>query len=332
MRVSSEERAEVQRLLQKRFRYIRRQDTQCILRIQDEVLSALRNFLRGEGFVEILAPIIGPVTDPGIRGAKQASVDFYGHPFKIMSSMILYKQMAVSSLGKVFALSPNVRIEPVEALSTGRHLSEFRQLDLEVANVSYLDVMELGERMVSHVCAEVKERRPDDLECLGRELKVPRTPFKRMRHGDAVDLLQSKGFKVGPGEEIPWDAEDVLSAMFDEPFWLYDYPMTARGFYDREDPEQPGILMDFDLLYPEGFGEAISGGEREYQLDRVLARMKARGEDPRDYGWYLEMLKEGISPSAGFGIGVERLTRYICGLEKIWEALPFPKVPGVVSP
>ena len=332
MRVSSEERVEIQRLLQKRFRYIRSQDVQCILRIQDEVLSALRDFLRGEGFVEILAPIIGPVTDPGIRGAKQASVDFYGHPFKIMSSMILYKQMAVSSLGKVFALSPNVRLEPVEALSTGRHLSEFRQLDLEVANASYLNVMELGERMVSHICADVKERRPDDLERLGRDLKVPGTPFKRMRHGDAVDLLQSKGFKVGHGEEIPWDAEDVLSAMFDEPFWLYDYPMTARGFYDREDPEQPGILRDFDLLYPEGFGEAISGGEREYQLERVLARMKARGEDSRDYGWYLEMLKEGVTPSAGFGIGVERLTRYICGLEKIWDALPFPKVPGVVSP
>ena len=131
---------------------------------------------------------------------------------------------------------------------------------------------------------------------------------------------------IEPSETIKIDG------VFDEPFWLYDYPLTARGFYDREDPEQPGFLRDFDLLYPEGFGEAISGGEREYQLERVLARMKARGEDPRDYGWYLEMLKEGVTPSAGFGIGVERLTRYICGLENIWEALPFPKVPGVVSP
>ncbi len=332
MKASSEERVEVQRLLQERFRRIRRDDMRCILRIQDEVLSALRDFLRGEGFVEILAPIIGPVTDPGIRGAKQVSVDFYGHSFKIMSSMILYKQMAVSSLGKVFALSPNVRLEPLEALATGRHLSEFRQLDLEVAKASYLDVMELGERMVSHVCAEVKERCLDDLKGLGRDLSVPRTPFKRMKHTDAVDLLLSKGFQVKHREEIPWDAEEALSAMFDEPFWLYDYPMTARGFYDREDPEQPGVLRDFDLLYPEGFGEAISGGEREYQLDRVLARMKVDGEEPRDYGWYIEMLKEGITPSAGFGIGVERLTRYICGLEKIWEALPFPKVPGVLSP
>jgi len=332
MRPSAEERLAIQRQLQERFRIIRRPDMRCVLRIQDEVLSALRDFLRGEGFLEILAPIIGPVTDPGIRGAEQASVDFYGHPFKIMSSMILYKQMAVSSLGKVFALSPNVRIEPEEALTTGRHLSEFRQLDLEIAHASYLEVMKLGECMVSHVCAKVKERCADDLKSLGRDLRVPGTPFNRMTHQDAVNLLLSKGFEVSQEEEIPWDAEEALSAMFDEPFWVFDYPMTARGFYDREDPEQPGILRDFDLLYPEGFGEAISGGEREYQLDRVLARMRAKGDDPSEYGWYIEMLREGVTPSAGFGIGVERLTRYICGLEKIWEALPFPKVPGVASP
>jgi len=332
MKPSVEERLEVQRQLRERFRHIRSPDMRCVLRIQDEVLSALRDFLRGEGFVEILAPIIGPVTDPGIRGAMQASINFYGHPFKIMSSMILYKQMAVSSIGKVFALSPNVRLEPEEALATGRHLSEFRQLDLEVAQASYQEVMQLGERLVSHVCGRVKETCADDLERLGRDLRVPSTPFRGMSHSDAVDLLRSEGFEVEQGEEIPWDAEEALSAMFDEPFWIYDYPLTARGFYDREDPERLGVLRDFDLLYPEGFGEAISGGEREYHLDRVLARMRAKGDDPLEYGWYIEMLKEGVTPSAGFGIGVERLTRYICGLEKIWEALPFPKVPGVASP
>lgn len=328
----SVDRLEVQRLLMERFRRIRRPEMQCVLRIQDEVLSALRDFLRGEGFVEILAPIIGPVTDPGIRGARQASVDFYGHPFKIMSSMILYKQMAVSSLGRVFALSPNVRLEPEEALNTRRHLSEFRQLDLEVAHASYLDIMQLGERMVTYVCARVKERCADDLARLGRDLRVPSPPFRRMSHREAVDLLRSEGFEARHGEEIPWGAEEALSAMFEDLFWIYDYPLTARGFYDREDPKRPGILRDFDLIYPEGFGEAVSGGEREYRLDRVLARMRAKGDDPREYGWYMEMLREGVPPSAGFGIGVERLTRYICGLENIWEAVPFPKVPGVASP
>jgi len=318
--------------LQRRYLDIRSPRMRAILMIQDEVLSALRDFLRGRGFVEILAPIIGPVTDPGIRGAKQVSIDYYGHQFKVMSSMILYKQMAVCSLGKVFALSPNVRLEPLESLKTGRHLAEFRQLDLEVAKASYHDVMILAERMQQHVCQRIGDNCREHLKSLGRDLKVPRVPFKRLSYHETVDLLRGEGFNLDHGAEIPWDAEEHLSGMFTEPFFIYDYPETARGFYDREDPERSGVLRDFDLIYPEGFGEAISGGEREYEYEKVVNRMRKREEDPTSYGWYLEMLKDGIVPSAGFGIGVERLTRYLCGASKIWETVPFPKVPGIASP
>jgi len=213
-----------------------------------------------------------------------------------------------------------------------RHLSEFRQLDLEIAEASYTEAMDLGERMLVYVVRRVKKNRKEELTSLKRSLKVPNLPFKKISHKEAVDLLLSKGYNLKHGEEIPWDAEAALSSMFENPFWIYDFPLTARGFYDREDPDRPGILRDFDLIYPEGYGEAISGGEREYLFGKVVERMRSRGDDLNDYGWYLEMLKEGVSPSAGFGIGVERLTRYICGLEKIWEAVPFPKLPGIASP
>ena len=116
--------------LTKRYRVIRKPQFKYILRVQDEILSALRDFLRNEGFIEILAPIISPVTDPGIRGAKQVSIDYYGAQFKVMSSMILYKQMAVASLGKIFALSPNIRLEPIESISTRMHLAELGKLML----------------------------------------------------------------------------------------------------------------------------------------------------------------------------------------------------------
>ncbi len=129
-----------------------------------------------------------------------------------------------------------------------------------------------------------------------------------------------------------WEAETTLSNSFSDFFWLIDYPKTARGFYDREDEECPGILRDFDLFYPEGYGEAVSGGEREYKYERVVARMLSTGEVPETYRWYLEMLREGTTPSAGFGIGVERFTRYVCGRDYIWESVPFPKVPGISSP
>lgn len=303
-----------------------------MLKIQDEILSAIRDFLRNEGFVEILAPIIGPVTDPGIRGAKQVSIDYYGESFKIMSSMILYKQMAVTSLAKIFAVSPNIRLEPTDSLATGRHLAEFRQVDLEQARATYHDIMDVAERLVQEICRRISRACASQMEALERRLSDPHLPFKRITYQEAVDMLASKDFKVEYGKEIPWKEERELSLMFKEPFFITDYPLTARGFYDREDPERPGILRDFDLLYPEGFGEAVSGGERENTFKGVVRRMQMTNEDPSSYRWYLDMLRDGVAPSAGFGIGVERLTRWICGLNAVWDAVPFPKVPGIVSP
>lgn len=303
-----------------------------MLKIQDEILSAIRAFLRSNGFIEILAPIIGPVTDPGIRGAKQVSIDYYGVPLKVMSSMILYKQMAVSSLEKIFAMSPNIRLEPVASIATRRHLAEFRQVDLEQANATYYDVMGVAERLLQYVCKRVLNECSGQMEALGRKLRIPTLPFRKLSYKEALDMLETKGFKMEYGKEIPWTEEKDLSAIFRDPFFIIDYPITARVFYDREDSERPNILRDFDLLYPEGFGEAVSGGEREHTFEGVVKRMKMTGEEITAYQWYLDMLKEGIPPSAGFGIGVERLTRWICGLNNVWEAVPFPKVPGIVSP
>ena len=313
-----------------RYITIKHPKTIAILRIQDEILTAIRESLRKQGFVEILAPIIGPATDPGIRGAKIVSIDYYGAEFRLMSSMILYKQMAISSLGKIFSLSPNIRVELPETLKTGRHLAEFRQIDIEEAFVTYEDAMHLAERIIVYTVKEVRKRCFKDLKVLDRKIKIPKKPFKRLTHRKAVDMLKSTGLKLRYEEEIPWDAEEIISAKHKEPFWIIDYPLTARGFYYLQD-SKTGLLRDMDLILPDGFGEVISGGEREYEYGRVIKRFKKSGEDPEKYKWYLEMLKSGIPPSAGFGIGVERLTRWICGLKTIWEAVPFPKVPGVVS-
>jgi len=318
--------------LKKRYLTLRDNRLANVFRVQDEIVSSIREFLKKEGFVEILAPIIGPATDPGIRGAKQATIDYYGVPFKVMSSMILYKQMIITALPKVFALSPNIRLEPLETVKTRRHLTEFRQIDLEIAYAKCEDVIELGERMLCHVIARVKSKCRKELGKRLKTLKVPRMPFKKYTYKEALEILKSMGINVEYGKEIPWEAEETISQMHSEPFWITNFPVTARSFYYMESEEEPGILEDFDLIYPEGFGEAISGGEREYRYNKLLERMLKNGENPSDYAWYLEMLRAGIPPSAGFGIGVERLTRFICGLENIWDAVPFPKVAGIPSP
>lgn len=303
-----------------------------VLKVQDTIMLAISDFLHEKDFTEILAPIIGPVTDPGIRGAKQASIDYYGVEYKLMSSMILYKQMAICAIERIYSLSPNIRLEPVATVITGRHLTEFRQIDLEVAQATYHDAMTLAEELLCHVTKIVLVKRKRELEAMGRTLRVPSLPFKRIKYEEALVNLNSIGYRMEFGNEIPWDAEAKISRQYSEPFFITDYPADARGFYYLEHKDRPGFLRDFDLIYPEGYGEAASGGEREHRYERIVSRMRSTGEDPSKYGWYIKMLKKGIPPSAGFGIGVERLTRYICGMKKVWEATPFPKVPGVISP
>jgi len=318
--------------LPKSFLTIRHPRMKTVLTLQATICNALREFLAEQGFVEVLAPIIGPCTDPGIRGARQATIDYFGRTYKVMSSAILYKQMAAASLKKVYFFSPNIRLEPLETVKTGRHLCEFFQVDTEEAGASYLDAMSTAERLLRHVCERTLARHGKDLASLGRELAVPDVPYERMTHREAIELLRSKGYDASYSDELSWAAEEAISGMFDSPFFIYDYPKGSRGFYDREDPRRPGILRDFDMIYPEGFGEAASGAERENDYEIIASRMRSSDENPESYEWYMEMLKSGVPPTAGVGIGAERLTRYLCGLKSIWAARPFPKVAGICSP
>jgi asparaginyl-tRNA synthetase len=296
---------------------IRSARSKAILTIQHHLISALREYLISQEFYEILAPVVGPATDPGIRGAGIVDFDYYGVSYKVMSSMILYKQMALGVFDSVFAVSPNVRLEPPETINTGRHLVEFHQLDLESAHRTYEEMMDLGDHMVCYCLDRVRDCE-DELEILGRELPVFSLPFKRVPHRVIEEKLSITG-------EVPWEEERMISEEAREPFWIVDYPVGSRGFYYLEDG---GMLKSMDLILPEGFGEVISGGEREYEHQRVKTLLEREGL-VHDYAWYLDMLKKGVPPSAGFGIGIERFTRYICGLDHIWESSPFPKVPGI---
>lgn len=314
------------------WKRVRQPKARAILRIQEVACDAMRNYLKSEGFIELLPPVIGPATDPGIRGARQAFFDYYGKEYKIMSSAILYKQLAVSGLKRIFFFSPNVRLEPPETILTKRHLAEFVQVDIESAEIDYFEAMKIAENLFSHTVNEVIDKCVSELELLGRNLRQFKPPFKKYTYEEALKLLRSHDRTTIHGMEISWDDEEFLSSIHEEPFFIYDYPKGSRGFYDLEDEDRPGILRDFDMLYPSGYGEAVSGAEREYNYEKVLRRMLENGENPANYSWYLEMLKEGIPPSAGFGIGVERLTRFLCGLATIWEARLCPKLPGIHSP
>ncbi len=327
--LSREVASDVESGVRLRYRSIRSPRARAILQIQHEIFRVSRRVLDSLGFLEVLAPIIGPVTDPGIRGAGTIKVPFYGKTYVLMTSMILYKQMTMASCPRVYAFSPNVRLEPSASRETGRHLAEFYQLDLEVAHGTCDDMMTLGDMLLFEVIQTVRQKCKEQLVELGRTLPLPPRRLPRITYTEALELLANEGITLDSTEEISWKAEQHLSTCFSTPFWVTDYPATSRGFYYLRDADHPELVRSMDLLLPGGYGEISSGGEREYTVEGVIQRMRETGEDPLKYEWYLDMLKEGIPPSAGFGVGLERLTRYICGSSHIWECSPFPKLPGV---
>lgn len=310
--------------------------TRATLRLQNHFLAAAREHLTSEGFVELLPTTIGPVTDPGARGAKQVDVDYYGHRYKLMTSGILYKQASLLSFDRIFHVAPNVRLEPLETAVTHRHLAEFHQLDVEVAGGTREEVMALAERLTQHCVGRVLENAAQELEVLGRDLDALRRvldgPYDRRTHADVVGDLRAAGHDHPETTEIAWDAEEMVSAAAPRPFFVVDYPKGSRGFYDRESTTEPGVLRNFDLLFPGGYGEMMSGSERESDYRALVTRIRETGENPAKYDWYLQLAREGLPASAGFGLGVERFTRFLAGLDAAWQAASYFKLPGEARP
>jgi asparaginyl-tRNA synthetase len=289
--------------------------TKIILKIQSELRQILGNELRKKEFIEMAPVILSPITDPLNHPTSPAKISCYGKNYSVTQSMIFHKQLALRTLDKIFVFSPNVRIEPLEKKETGRHLFEFTQLDLEVKDAKREEIMQLCEGLLIATIKTLRKTCKKELKQLRRKLIVPKAPFKQIRYEDAY-------------KQYGADFETIISKMHTEPVWIIDIPITCREFYDKEDLENPGYLRDMDLLYPEGYGEALSGGEREHKYERIKSRILKKGQTLEQFKEYLELAKNDLPASAGFGIGIERLTRYICGLRRIEETSLFPKIPG----
>ncbi len=283
-----------------------------VMEVQTRVIDYMTRYMVGEGFKWMLPVMLSSITDPlwpdpaAEEALRPPEVEVYGSRLRLTHSMILHKQMAVAmGIDKLFILSPNVRLEGRSA-DDGRHAYEFTQLDFEIAHASMDDVMSLIEGLISGL---FKEARGWELE---REVPKVKPPFKRF-------TLEEIKEEFGD--------EDEASKTMKEPFWVTD---IEREFYDREDPERPGHFRNYDLYLPEGYGEVSSGGEREWEYEVIVRKMKKAGISLDAFRPYLEVAKAGLlRPSAGAGIGVERLVRYMVGAKHIAEVQPFPRIPGV---
>jgi len=285
----------------------------AVMQIQTRALKAIHDYMFEKGVTHIMPVIMSTFTDPLSHKVDDAEIIYKGQRLKITKSLMPFKPLVLSALesAAIYTVSPCVRFE--KETGTKRHLLEFSQVDIEMKDAKKEDFMQFIEELIVSVFSAVKKDCKKELEQLGRSLRVPETPFKVFKKPELVE-------KYGA------DFETIVSRMGSGLFWIIDH---KREFYDKEDPGKLGSYLNYDLVYPEGFGEALSGGEREYEYEQILSRMKRSGVDPAPYRALLEVAKEGmLVPTSGGGFGVERMVRYLTGAERIEDAALFPKIPG----
>ncbi|WP_440059098.1 asparagine synthetase A [Thermogladius sp. 4427co] len=301
-----------------------------VAEIRHYLLKYAREFLESKGFIEIEAPIVGVVSDPGLRGARKLITTAYGFKLELMSSVIMYKQLMASVFEKIFYVARNIREEPVENAYSGRHLFEFTQLDIEWGLSSMEDVMRLAEELIYYVYQRLASEKP---WLLSKDLveDVLKPPYPVITYDEAIRKARELGFDEKLGSELSNNAESALSRISSKPFWIIMFPRKSRGFYYYPVEGREDYNMDFNLILPGGYGEVLDGGCREYRYPQLVERIKSHGEDLDKYKWFLELsLYGGIAPSCGWGLGVERFIRYLLGVEHVALASLHPRLPGIL--
>ena len=284
------------------------------LELASEAIRIAVEFFHEEGFLQLLPVMLGRSTDPlgpdpGSSVLTTTEIEYLGQRFYLMNSMILHKQIAVREVGKVWILSPNVRLERADRAKTGSHLFEFTQADFEIPRATGAKVRSVVERYYRRL-GRALEGHPA-LALLGVDPPSFHPPWPTY----TTHELEAR---YGPAWETP------ASLAHDRPFWALCH---RREFYDREDPEEPGHYLNYDLIYPGGFGEALSGAEREWEGERIRVRLARDGVPSEAFRAYLREAND-LVPSAGGGFGIERLVRFLSHAPHVGDVQLFRRVPG----
>jgi asparaginyl-tRNA synthetase len=321
----------VEFLMDQRHLWLRSKRQHAILSIRAEIIRAVRDFFDSNGFLLMDTPIFTPAACEGTTNLFEVNY-FDDTSAYLTQSGQLYNEATAAAFGKVYCFGPTFRAEKSK---TRRHLTEFWMVEPEVAYAQLDDVMELAENFITFIVRRVLENRRKELAELERDiamLELVDSPFPRLQYDDAVKMLQ-EGFDKGELENrFEWGGdfgapdETYLSNHFDRPVMVHRYPAAVKAFYMEPDPQRSDLALCVDVLAPEGYGEVIGGGQRATDLSYLLKQIHQHGLPEEAFDWYLDLRKYGTFPHGGFGMGIERCTAWICGIEHIRETIPFPRM------
>ncbi len=318
-------------LMDHRHLWLRSSRQHAILKVRHTVVRAVRDFLDNDGFTLLDTPILTPAACEGTTNLFE--VDYFEDEKAYLSqSGQLYNEATAAAFGKVYCFGPTFR---AERSKTRRHLTEFWMVEPEMAYATLEDVLSLSERFLSAIAARVLDERKEELKILERDtskLEAIVPPFPRLHYDEAVRILH-EGHERGELEtRFEWGGdfgspdETYISSRFDKPVMVHRYPAAVKAFYMQRDPEREELALGVDVLAPEGYGEVIGGGERATSLEYLEGQLKLHELPRESFEWYLDLRRYGSVPHAGFGMGIERCTAWMCGIEHIRETIPFPRM------
>ncbi len=317
-------------LLDHRHLWLRSARQHAILRVRSEIIGACRDYFDDHGFTLLDAPIFTPAACEGTT--TLFPVKYFDDTVYLTQSGQLYMEAGAMAFGKVYCFGPTFRAEKSK---TRRHLTEFWMIEPEVAYCDLNGDMDLAEDFIEYVVQRVLTNRQKELTALERDLTKlanVKKPFPRISYGDAIELLQKKSIDIQWGADFGGDDETVISESFDRPVIIHRYPTENKAFYMKANPDNPKVALCMDVLGPEGYGEIIGGGQREDDFAILEKKIREHGLPEQAFSWYLDLRRYGSVPHAGFGMGIERMVSWLCGLHHVREAIPFPRMLERVTP
>ena len=295
------------------------------LKIRSTIFGAIHEYFRAKGFYEYHSPSFTPNAAEG--GSTLFKVDYFGKEMFLTQTWQLYAEAGIQALEKIYTIAPSFRAEKSK---TSRHLTEYWHAEMEEAWTSFENLQDHAEALLKLIVSKVLKENKKELEILGRDLKklepTIKKAFPRMTYDEVLKILETNAnMKIPWGKDLRTIEEDELSKMYDTPIIVTGYPKQVKAFYMKEDPDNPKVVQGFDIIGPEGYGELVGASQREEDIDKLIEEIKAEGGDPKEYEWYLDARRYGSMPRGGFGMGVERIISWICGLDNIKDAIAFPR-------
>jgi len=318
-------------LLDHRHLWLRSKKPFAIMQIRNTMFKATVDFFEKEGFIKFDAPIFMHSAPEGTT--QLFHVDYFDHDAYLSQSGQLYGEAGAMAFDKIFTFGPTFRAEESKGR---RHMTEFWMMEPEMAWMHQDESLDLQERYLAYMVKQVLDKNEYELKILGRDPEKLRPTtegnFVRLPYDDAVKMLQEAGRDFKWGDDFGAPDEGYISEQYDRPVFIVNYPTSIKPFYMKKNPDNPKEYLCADVIAPEGYGEIFGGSEREGNYEVLKQQIIDAGLNLEDYQWYLDLRQFGGVPHSGFGMGFERTIAWVCHLDHIREAIPFPRLINRMQP